>query len=110
MVAIDLEKLDGDGLKDVIARAQELLAEKQQQEKAQFLEEVREKASELGISLEELAKPPRRRRAAPRKTTIAPKYRNPQDPTQMWSGRGRAPAWARPYKEEGRLDEIAIGG
>jgi DNA-binding protein H-NS len=110
MAAIDLEKLDVEGLKDVIARVQELLAEKQQQEKARFLEEVREKAGELGISLEELVKPARRQRAAPRKATIAPKYRNPQDPTQTWSGRGRAPAWARPYKEEDRLDEIAIGG
>ncbi len=25
--------------------------------------------------------------------TVAPKYRNPADPGQQWSGRGRQPVW-----------------
>lgn len=26
-------------------------------------------------------------------STLPPKYRNPADPTQTWTGRGKAPAW-----------------
>lgn len=40
---------------------------------------------------------------------IAPKYRNPEDATQTWTGRGRPPLWALALREAGRLDEALIG-
>ena len=29
-----------------------------------------------------------------------PKYRNPKDPAQTWTGRGKAPAWSAGFKKE----------
>ena len=29
-----------------------------------------------------------------------PKYRNPKDPAQTWTGRGKAPAWIAGFKKE----------
>ncbi len=34
---------------------------------------------------------------------IAPKYRDPADKTQTWTGRGRVPAWAAELSEAGKL-------
>ena len=40
-------------------------------------------------------------------TKVAPKYRNPENPEQTWTGRGKAPAWIAPYAKEDR-DQFLI--
>ena len=38
-----------------------------------------------------------------------PKYRNPEDPTQTWSGRGRRPQWVKDAEAAGvPLETLAI--
>jgi DNA-binding protein H-NS len=50
----------------------------------------------------------RARRAYP---PVFPKYRNPKDPAETWSGRGKQPHWVRTQLEAGKkLDEFLIGG
>ena len=39
---------------------------------------------------------------------IAPKYRNPADKSQTWTGRGRAPAWVAELYEQGKLEKALI--
>ena len=39
---------------------------------------------------------------------VEPKYRNPKDKTQTWTGRGRAPVWAAALKKAGKLDSVLI--
>lgn len=46
----------------------------------------------------------RTRRAAPVKK-IAPKYRNPSNPQETWTGRGRAPRWLQAQLDKGRKRE-----
>ena len=42
--------------------------------------------------------------------TVAPKYRDPADPSQTWAGRGQAPRWLVAYENQGRKrDEFLIG-
>ena len=41
-------------------------------------------------------------------TKVAPKYRNPANPEQTWTGRGVAPAWVQALKTEGKLDSALI--
>ncbi len=54
------------------------------------------------------------RRAAAKKSTdkrtakVAPKYRNPQDATKTWTGRGTAPLWVQALKTAGTLDAALI--
>lgn len=44
-----------------------------------------------------------------RRVKVAPKYRNPDDPTQTWTGRGNRPIWVRDHLDAGgSLEEIAI--
>jgi DNA-binding protein H-NS len=42
---------------------------------------------------------------------VAPKYRNPEDPTETWAGRGLKPRWlAAALKSGKKLDDFMIGG
>jgi DNA-binding protein H-NS len=42
--------------------------------------------------------------------TVAPKYRDPEKPSQTWAGRGQAPRWLAAYEQQGRKrDEFLIG-
>jgi DNA-binding protein H-NS len=40
---------------------------------------------------------------------VFPKYQNPKNPTETWSGRGRQPRWLSPQLESGKkLDDFRI--
>lgn len=50
----------------------------------------------------------RARRKYPR---VLPKYRNPADPSETWSGRGKQPRWLVSAMKSGRkIDDFKIGG
>jgi DNA-binding protein H-NS len=68
--------------------------------KAALLEEMRGKASELGLSLNDVF-PTRRARKS--KTAPPVKYRSPDGET--WSGRGHAPLWLRTLELQGHNRE-----
>lgn len=40
---------------------------------------------------------------------VAPKYRNPANPEQTWTGRGVSPSWVQALKAAGTLDSALIG-
>lgn len=68
-------------------------------------QEVEGLVKRLGFSFDEIAgfSPVRK------KTVSEPKYRNPLDPEQTWTGRGRKPSWLSEALAAGRsLDEFAI--
>jgi DNA-binding protein H-NS len=49
---------------------------------------------------------PRERRRYPR---VLPKYRNPEEPSETWSGRGKTPRWLSAALKTGHtMDEFAI--
>jgi len=39
---------------------------------------------------------------------VAPKYRNPANPEQTWTGRGVSPSWVQSLKAAGTLDSALI--
>lgn len=92
-----LEGLDDDQLDAVIAEAHRIKAERRKAQREEFLAAIRRKADEYGVEIDEvvraLQKKGRRATAADRRTTVAPKYRNPQNPSETWSGRGVKPKW-----------------
>jgi DNA-binding protein H-NS len=43
--------------------------------------------------------------------TVAPKYRNPENPAETWAGRGLRPRWLTAAMKGGKkLEDFAIGG
>ena len=39
---------------------------------------------------------------------VAPKYKNPADASQTWTGRGKSPVWVQALKNAGTLDSALI--
>ena len=75
-----------------------------QDAKAALLEEMRGKASELGLSLNDVF-PTRRQRK--NKAAVQVKYRSPDGET--WSGGGHAPLWLRQLELQGHnREEYAV--
>lgn len=60
-------------------------AERKRKEALKAIEAV---AADHGMSVDEILGGKKRRKAK-----AAAKYRNPSDPSQTWSGRGRQPQW-----------------
>jgi DNA-binding protein H-NS len=43
--------------------------------------------------------------------SVAPKYRNPENPTETWAGRGLKPRWLTAAIKSGKkIEDFAIGG
>lgn len=63
------------------------------------LEDVQKTAQEHGFSIEELIGKGRKPPSSPSKSP--PKFRNPGNPKETWSGRGRQPNWFKSAVDRG---------
>ncbi|MGO4916930.1 H-NS histone family protein [Pseudogemmobacter sp. W21_MBD1_M6] len=71
--------------------------------RAEALVELEAKAKAMGFTLAELTG------GKPRRTKVAPKYRNPQNPDETWTGRGRRPKWFEAALANGaNIDDFLI--
>jgi DNA-binding protein H-NS len=69
-------------------------------------DELRAMAAKAGFNLDELFG----RKRGPKPGQMARvKYRNPKDPSQIWTGRGRKPNWlVDALKKGGKLDSFSV--
>ena len=64
-------------------------------------------AEEHGYSLKDLLGSGKAPKAA--KATVAPKYVNPDDSSETWTGRGRQPRWVKGHLDAGgSVDDLLI--
>ena len=54
------------------------------------------------------AAPRKAANASDKRAKVAPKYRNPNDAAQTWTGRGRSPVWVQALKDAGTLETALI--
>ena len=83
-----LEKMSLKDLTALHAKVQAAIEEKRVSERHEMRAKMEQMAKASGFSVSELF--------GGRKgkgSKIAPKYRNPKDPSQTWTGRGRRPNW-----------------
>ena len=104
-MAVDIKNLNHNELNDLINQAR-VRQEELQKEK---LNEVREKVLNIikneGFTFDDVFG----NRAPGRKTrrtgTVAPKFQNPADPSQTWSGRGKRPRWFNDALASGKSED-----
>ncbi|MDB5800198.1 MAG: hvrA2 [Rhodocyclales bacterium] len=108
---MELNKLSLTELKRQKTRIEAEIARRSVNSKRDLLKKVQKLAAEAGVPLSELLgakkEPKVARKAAPKKTRgskgkVAPKYRNPADAAQTWTGRGRQPLWVAGYVASGK--------
>ncbi len=97
----DLKSMSVDELWSLHEKVSAALAQRIAAEKVRLEERLRT----IGRA-DKLARPGRERRPYP---PVRPKYRNPKNPEQTWSGRGKPPRWLSPQLRAGRkLDDFLI--
>ena len=95
----DLTKLSETELQAVIEKAEKALKERQTSKRKEVIAQIKELAASIGVTVDihELDKNPERKISK-----VAPRYRNPADALQTWSGRGLAPKWMQALISTGR--------
>ena len=94
-------------LHNLVAQAQRELAERQKQERRHVMAEIRALADSMGLVVNFQEEEPASGSLRGRK--VAPKYRNPHNPEETWTGRGLKPRWLAELVEQGRdIDEFRI--
>ncbi len=101
----EIDKLSLEDLVELSEETSKLITEKQEEAKSDLKAKMEELASASGMTVEEILgiKQDEDGRKGKRKSP-KPKYYNPEDPAQTWSGRGRMPLWLRGIAEDQGVD------
>ena len=84
----DLEKMTYAELTEMEAKIERIKLEKQNSERAAVRKQLMDMAKEHGFDIRELMDGRKKG-----KGTVAAKYRDPKNPENTWTGRGRMPRW-----------------
>ena len=102
--AIDLENLNVDELRAITENAQQLIAKKQHQRLYDAYMQFEKIAEDSNATIEEILKAGEK---LEKKRSI--KYRNTDDHSETWTGRGRKPTWLVEALAAGRsIEDFAI--
>ncbi len=110
-MAIDLNGLSISELEQLIGDAKARIETLKKQQYAELRRALEAQARSAGFDIYELFASGRSRApaAAGDKRVVAPKYRNPADSSQTWTGRGKQPIWVRDALAKGKtLEQLAI--
>ena len=107
-MAINIRNLNHSQLTDLIERAKA----RQQELATERASKLRAKISALvkaeGFAIEDVFAGAGARRGVRRK--VKPKYRNPGDPSQTWTGRGKRPRWYNAALAAGKKEQDLLIG
>ncbi|MDF1619885.1 H-NS histone family protein [Pseudothioclava nitratireducens] len=102
---MDIDTLSLAELKSLRARVDRAINSFEERKKKEALKAVEEIAREKGFTLAELTEAAQTKTRKP----VRPKYANPADASQTWTGRGRKPLWVQAALADGKtLDDLAI--
>lgn len=85
---MDISGLSVSQLQNLQQEIDSTILVRKEKEKEALKQQIKDLLKQHGTTLEELFGSKGNKRAK-----AAPKYRNPDDPSQTWSGRGRTPNW-----------------
>ncbi|WP_226779333.1 H-NS family nucleoid-associated regulatory protein [Oceaniglobus trochenteri] len=104
---MELDKLSRAELLKLRAEVENAIDTLDSRRKAEARAAAEATAKQHGYSLDELLGNEKKSRKAGQKNP--PKYRNPADPVQTWTGRGRQPAWIKEALAAGKpLEDFEI--
>jgi DNA-binding protein H-NS len=105
MAAINVEKLPLKELLDLEGRVRKAIVTAREREKQEVRQEMLALAAKRGLSITEVFGGQR----ATKGSKVAIKFRNPDNPTDTWTGRGRQPKWlVAALKKGAKLGDFAV--
>ena len=105
-MALNLNKMSIAELNKLISNAQAAWAKKQE-----VAEKVRKLAHDNGLDISDLMAADKQKKTKAKKPRgkVSPKYQNPANESQTWTGRGRQPRWVVAALAGGKsLDDLLI--
>ncbi|GAA5013431.1 H-NS histone family protein [Acinetobacter puyangensis] len=108
-MSTNIENLDINQLQALKEQADALIEKKQRAKVDDAYQELLDVANSVGLSLEELIEHGRKTKKSTVKRTVAPRYRNPKNSNETWTGRGKQPRWVVNALAEGKsIDDLLI--
>lgn len=106
----DLEKLSYAELMEMRGKIDGLLTQKKAEHVERMKAKITAELEEAGLSVVDVLGAPNRGARGPSKgSVVPPKFQNPKDPSQKWSGRGLKPKWLQQALDRGaKLDSFKI--
>ena len=107
-MSIDLSQMSRKELLQLQEDVAVALKEAEQRELSEAMKAVEQAAAQYGYSLDEVLGTSQKAQTS-RKSKAAPKYRNPENPSETWTGRGRKPHWVHKALTDGvDISELEI--
>ncbi|HKH46223.1 MAG TPA: H-NS histone family protein [Thermoanaerobaculia bacterium] len=114
--AVDISGMDLEELRELRRAVDQRIAEQEEEQQRSVYDEIHRLATDAGTSVEQLlqrygGRASRRGSQGGKKQggEKEARYRNPQNPDETWSGRGRQPKWLSSALKSGRrLEEFAV--
>lgn len=106
---LELENMSKDELLSLKKDVEKALKDYDERRMREAREAAERALSEYGLSLKDVTGSAGSIGANGKKTKNDPKYRNPEDTSKTWTGRGRKPHWVEAHLEKGgALEDLAI--
>ncbi|WP_332853000.1 H-NS histone family protein [Duganella sp. S19_KUP01_CR8] len=97
---MDLSNMSSADLRNLQEQVKRELKQRESQDLAKAREQILAIAQSVGVPLKDLVGGAAGTRA--KTGSVVPRYRNPADASQLWTGRGRQPKWVKDWLEAGK--------
>lgn len=105
MKKINLSELPLSELIRIQKEIPKIIIKAQRNEKKTLRKKIEALAAESGFNIEEIMG----KKVQKKRSKVKPKYENPDNTDQRWTGRGRKPLWVNDHLSEGgTLDDLLI--
>jgi DNA-binding protein H-NS len=105
MAKLNLEKMSIVELRELAAAVEQELGRRKKDEVKGTVAQIKSLAATLGMSVEDILRYGKKAKTSKGEA----KYRNPENPAQTWTGKGRQPAWVKTQMNRGKtLEELLL--
>jgi len=102
---MDLSNMSAAELRGLQEQIKQQLKQRESQELAAARKQIQAIADSVGVPLKDLIAASATARAG-KNGSVAPRFRNPADGAQLWSGRGRQPQWVKDWLASGKAIDL----
>jgi DNA-binding protein H-NS len=101
---MDLSNMSLGDLRNLQDQIKQEMKKREHQEVAKAREQILAIAQSVGVPLKDLVANTRGKG-----TSVAVRYRHPDNASQQWTGRGRQPKWVKDWVESGKsMDKLRV--
>lgn len=104
-MAIDISKLNTKQLNDLSHKLEERQIEIRKSAITKLRTRIEKDIHEAGFTIDDLYPTRRRRGSIAKRSPLPPKFRDPTNPDNTWSGRGKRPNWFKAALAKGKKEK-----